>query len=231
VYVLAALAGLPLLGGCSTRFIRGRAERRIVHRLEDLIGPAERYKVRIRGTTDAALVAGRIRWIDVDGSNVRAGHQIELESLHLELHNLHYHPAPEESVSVGESRLVIQLTQQALNDYLRRQHPDSPPEITLSGGRVTLQGSMSLLGVPTPLVTTGRLEIVGHTRLIYRAETVELSADPIPGVGPAYVESHLNPLLNVSHLNLPLRLDEVEVRPGRLVVRGSVYLPPPGRAR
>ena len=64
-----------------------------------------------------------------------------------------------------------------------------------------------------------------------RRSGVELSADPIPGVGPAYVESHLNPLLNVSHLNLPLRLDEVEVRPGRLVVHGSVYLPPTGRAR
>lgn len=226
-----AVAGLPLLGGCATHFLRRRAEHRIVRVLVDRIGPAEEYQVRIRGTSDAGLVAGHLHSIDVDGRNVWAGRQIELESLHLELRNLRYHPAPEESVSVGESRLVIQLTEKALNDYLRRQHPGNAPDITLDAGTVTLKGSLDLLGAPTPLVTTGRLEIVDHSRLVYRAETVDLSDDPIPGIGPAYVESHLNPLLNVSHLNLPLRLDDVEVQPGRLVVRGSAYLPPPPRPR
>jgi hypothetical protein len=228
---LLAVVSLPLLSGCATHFVRGHAERRIAHQLVDLIGPAERYKVRIRDTSDAALVVGHIHWIDVDGWNVLAGRQLELESLHLELHNLRYHPAPEETLSVGESHLVIQLTEPALNDYLRRQHPDSQPEITLNGGTVTLKGTMSLLGVPTPLVATGHLEIVDHTRLIFRVETAHLSDDPIPGIGPEYVESHLNPLLNVSHLHLPLRLDDVEVQPGRLVVRGSAYLPPTPRHR
>jgi hypothetical protein len=40
------------------------------------------------------------------------------------------------------------------------------------------------------------------------------------------VEKHLNPLLNVERLNLPLRLDAIEVQPGRLVVRGTAYIPP-----
>jgi hypothetical protein len=231
VPVLLALTVLPLLGGCATHFIRPHAERRIAHQLVDLIGPAERYRVRIRETSDAALVAGHIHCIEVDGWNVDAGRQIELESLHLELHDLRYHPAPEETLSVGESHLVLQLTEQALNAYLRRQNPDSPIEITLNGGTVTLKGSMSLLGVPTPLVATGRLEIVEHTRLDYRVETVHLSDDPIPGIGPEYVESHLNPLLNVSRLHLPLRLDDVEVQPGRLVVRGSASLPSTTRPR
>jgi hypothetical protein len=216
----------PLLAGCSTHFLRGHAERRIGHKLADLIGPADQYKVRIRGTRDAEIVAGRIRCIDIDGWNVLAGHQIELESLHLELHDLRYHPAPEEKLSVGESHLVIQLTQQALNDYIRRQHPVNPTEVTLNAGTVTLKRSLQLLGVPTPLVTTGHLEVVEHTRLDYRADTVQLQGDPIPGIGPAYVESHLNPLLNMNGLHLPLQLDEVETQPGRLVVRGSVSLPP-----
>src|SRR3954453_14999288 len=88
---LPLLVAFSLLAGCSTRFVRGRAERRIAHKLDDLIGPAERYQVRVRGTKDAEIVAGRLRRIDVDGWNVHAGNQIDLESFHLELHELRYH--------------------------------------------------------------------------------------------------------------------------------------------
>lgn len=228
---LLACAVVPLLSGCATHFLRRHAERRINHKLEDLIGPADEYTVRIRDTPDAEIVAGRIRCIDIDGRNVLAGHQIELESVHLELHDLHYHPPPDEAWSVGQSVLVIQLTQQALNDYLRRQNPAAPPEIVLAVGTVTLKGSLELLGVPTPLVTTGHLEIMDGTRLNFRADTVRLSGDPIPGIGPEYVEGHLNPLLNVKRLHLPLRLEAVETEPGRLVVRGRVFLPPTPRSR
>src|SRR5262249_3973815 len=150
----------PLLSGCSTRFVRGRAERRIAHKLEDLIGPAERYRVRVTGTKDAEIVAGRLRRIDVDGWNVRAGDEIDLESFHLELYNLRYHAPPGEALTVGDSHLEIQITEPALNSYLRRQHPENHPDITLDAGRVTLKGTMRLLGVDTPLVTTGWLQVV-----------------------------------------------------------------------
>jgi hypothetical protein len=222
------LAAVLTCCGCSTRFVRGRAERRIQHKLADIIGPAERYQVRVRGTKDAEIVAGRLRRIDVDGWNVHAGNQIDLESFHLELHNLRYHAPPDESLTVGQSQLEIQITEPALNRYLRRQNPDNQPEITLDSGRVTLKGNMRLLGIDTPLVTTGSLEIVDHTQVNYRAETVRLGAEPIPGIGTEYVEKHLNPLLNVTRLNLPLRLDEIEVQPGRLIVRGSASLPDRG---
>jgi hypothetical protein len=201
-------------------------ERRIGRKLVELLGPADQYKVRITDTRDADIVVGRIRRIEIDGWNVLAGHQIELESLHLEAHNLHYEPPPDETLSVGESSLVIQLTEQALNDYLRRQNPDAPTGISLEAGTVTINGSLMLLGVPTPLVTSGHLEIVDHTKLMYRADTVRLTGEPIPGIGPAYVESHLNPLLDIRRLRVPLRLDDVETQPGRLVVRGSISLPP-----
>jgi hypothetical protein len=224
--LLCALLVVPLLCGCSTRFVRGRAERRIQHKLVDLIGPAERYQVRVRGTKDAEIVAGRLRRIDVDGWNVRAANQIDLESFHLELNNLRYHAPPDESLSIGDSHLEIQITEPALNSYLRRQHPDNRPEITLDNGKVTLKGSLRLLGIDTPLVTAGWLEVVDQTRVNFRAESVRLSTEPIPGIGTEYVESHLNPLLNITRLNLPLRLDEIEVRPGRLIVRGSAHLPP-----
>jgi hypothetical protein len=182
--------------------------------------------VRVRGTKDAEIVAGRLRQIDVDGWNVRAGNQIDLESFHLELHNLRYHAPPDESLSIGDSHLEIQITEPALNNYLSRQHPDNRPEIRLDSGRVTLKGTMRLLGIDTPLITTGWLAVVDHTRVEFRAESVRLATNPIPGIGTEYVENHLNPLLNVTRLDLPLRLDEIEVQPGRLIVRGSAHLPP-----
>jgi hypothetical protein len=220
-----------LTTGCSTRFVRGRAERRIADKLEDLIGPAEKYKVRVRGTKDAEIVVGRIRRVEIDGWNIQAGGQIELESLHAELRNLRYHAPPEERVSVGDSLLVVQLTQTALNDYLRRQQPDSQPEVVLNDGTVTLKGMFRWLGVPTPIETTGRLTIVDRVRLEFRAETVRVAADPMSGIGAEYIEKRLNPLLDVQRLNLPIRLDTITSESGRLVVRGTAHLPAPPRNR
>ncbi len=229
--VLLALAAGLHNAGCSTRFIRSRAEHRIEERLEDLIGPAARYKVRVRHTRDAEIVVGHIRRIEVDGWEVRVGHDLVLDSLHLELNNLRYHAPPNQTVTVGDSLLEIHLTEAALNQYLRHQHPDSPTEVRLNDGTVTIKGTMKLLGLPTPIESTGRVEIKDGTRLEYRADTVRLSVDPIPGIGPQYVEKRLNPLLDVGQLNLPLRLDTIAVEPGRLVVRGAAYLPAPARAR
>src|SRR2546422_555014 len=156
---------------------------------------------------------------------VRAGEQLELESLHLELNDLRYHAPPNEALTVGESLLVIHLTEAALNDYLRRQHPKSPTEVVFHDGTVTLKGTMRLLGVPTPVETSGRLEIADGTRVEYRADTVRFSADSAPGTGAEYIEKRLNPLLDVTRLNLPIRLNGIEVQPGRLVVRGTASLP------
>lgn len=221
------LATLSSVTGCSTRFIRSRAERRIARRLDRLIGPADRYRVRVSRTKDAQLVAGRIRKIDIDGWNVQAGRQINLEWLHLEMRDVKYHAGPDEQLTVGSSELVIHLTEDSLNDYLRREHPDGPPRVTLNGGTVTLRSAIRLLGVPTPMETTGSLEVADHLQVNYRASEVHLAdADPVPGIGPEYVERHLNPLLDVERLNLPLRLDAIEVHPGHLVVRGSALTQP-----
>jgi hypothetical protein len=225
------LAGSLLLTGCSTRFIRGRAERRITDRLEELIGPADEYRVRVRRTKDGEIVVGRINQIDIDARHVRAGQQIELETVHLALRNVRYHAPPEERVSVGSSELVIHLTEAALNDYLRRQHPNSQPVVHLNDGTVTLKGTLRLLGLPTPIETEGRLEVVERTRLEFRASSVRLAIDPIPGIGREYVENQLNPLVNVARLKLPLRLDSVQIQCGRMIVRGAAYLPPPSRSQ
>jgi hypothetical protein len=222
-----ALLTAMLLTGCSTRLIRGRAERRITDKLEDLIGPADQYRVRLRGARDAEIVVGRIRLIEIEGWNVRAGEQIDLASVRLVVRDLRYHAPPDERISVGSSELEIHLTEASLNDYLRRQHPDLQPVVHLNDGTVTLKGMFRLLGIPTPIETEGRLVVVDRTRVEFRADTVRLSIDPIPGVGNEYVESRLNPLINVARLKLPLRLDSVELQNGRMIVRGAAYLPPP----
>jgi DUF2993 family protein len=228
--VLVFAAGALSLG-CSTRFVRSHAERRIAHKLEDLIGPADEYKVRVRRTKDAEIVVGRLRRIEIDGWNVRAGEQLELESLHLELNDLRYHAPPDESLTVGESLLVIHLTEAALNDYLRRQHPNTPTEVVFHEGTVTLKGMMRLVGVPTPVETSGRLEIAEGTRVEYHADSVRFAANASPGDGALYIERRLNPILDVKRLHLPIQLTGIEVQPGRLVVRGTASLPPAAKGR
>lgn len=227
---VAILAGAAVWGsvstGCTTSVVRRGVERRVERRLHHELGPAEKYRVRIRGTRDPELVLGRAHRVEIEGRKVLAKNQIRIEMLRLTLEDLRYEGGEPYFVSVRRSDLEVEVTDTALNEYLRTYHARYDPEIRCEQGRVNVRIVYPFLGKPTPIRAIGRFVIREGRQLLFDAETVDLSFIDQPGFGEQFVEDRVNPLLDLGRIDFPARLETVEVLPGRIRAHGTFALHP-----
>lgn len=214
-----------LLTGCSTTIVRSKVERRVEKKLQSVVGPAEKYRVRIRQTQDAELVKGRARRVEVEGQKIRARGQMLVESLKLTLQDFRYNGEEPYPVTIGRSDLQIEFTDQALNEYLARYQARYDPAVRFEDGRVHVRMLYGFLGKPAPISGVGRFEIQDGIRLIFKAEKVDFSLINQPGFGERFVEERVNPLLDLEEIDFPARLESVTVLPGRLRAHGSATIP------
>lgn len=225
--MLAGLGlGMPALAGCRSSLVRRGVERRIERRLESLVGPADRYRVRILKTRDSELVLGRAHHVEIEGYNIFARSQIRVEALRMRLFDLVYEGGEPYFVSLRHSDLEIQLTEQALNDYLDTYHARYNPEVRLNGDRVYVHMVYNFLGAPTTLRANGRFYVQEGTRLVFDAEAADVSFINTPGFGEKFIEDRVNPLLDLKHIEFPARLESVEIRDGRIRARGTAHILP-----
>jgi hypothetical protein len=215
--------------GCSSRFLQRTVERRLRNRLTSLIGPAERYTVSISGTDDSDLVLGRVRRLEVSGVGVLIGGELPIERFEMRLEHLRYTGASPDLIGVRESDLRVELSQASLNKYLAEGRTGKDVQAQFVDGRLTLRMTLKLFGVPTPLVATGRLELEGEKRIVFRADTVEAPNAPLLGVGKTLVERQFNPLIDMEALHVPVRLKALSVVDGRILLRGEADLAPEPR--
>lgn len=226
VLLLGMLAGLPLASGCRTSLVRRGIERRIERKLESRVGPADRYRVRILKTRDSELVLGRAHHVEIEAENVFARHQIRVAWLRMRLFDLIYEGGEPSFVSIKHSDVEIHFTEQALNDYLDTYHRRYSPEVRLNGDRVHVQMVYNFLGKPTTLVASGRFLVQDGTRLVFDADTADVAFLNTPGFGEKFVEDRVNPLLDLTRIDFPARLESVEIREGRLRAKGTAHILP-----
>jgi hypothetical protein len=219
------LAGCILLSGCSTTIIRRKVEKKAERRLPSVLGPAERYKVRILETQDAELVRGRARRIEIEGKKIHGRGQMLVDSMHLTVRDLRYTGKKPYVVSVGRTELRIEFTDMALNDYLTRYQARYAPSVRFETERVHVRMLYGFLGKPAPISGFGRFEIENGTRLMFKAEKVDLSLINQPGFGEKFVEDRVNPLLDMKEIDFPARIESVTILPGRIRVHGSATIP------
>ena len=222
VLLVALLLVLP---GCRTTFIRRGVERRVEKRLADLLGPAERYRVRIRDTRDPELALGRARRVEIAGQRILAKGQFLIDSLQLTLIDLRYEGGEPWFLSVRRSDLDVEFTDTALNSYLKAYHARYEPDFRFEAGVVHARMTYKFLGNPTPIRAAGRLVVREGRQLLFDADTADVSFVDDPAFAERFVEDRVNPILDLSRIEFPARLESVEVLQGRIRAHGSAALP------
>ena len=218
-------AVILILSGCTTVVVRRGVEKRVERRLHEVLGPAERYEVRIRDTRDAELVRGFARRVEVQGRRIRARDQMELETLDLALVDLRYEGGDPYFVSVRRSDLEISFTDAALNRYLRVHQARYDPEIVFEPDRVRVKIVYPFLGVPTTIRAEGTFLIREGRQLLFDADKADVSFLDQPGFGEKFVEDRVNPILDMSRIDFPARLESVQLLQGRIKAYGTAALP------
>jgi hypothetical protein len=221
---LILVPAVAALCGCKTSVVRRGVERRIERRLADVVGPADSYRVRIRDTSDAKLVLGRARRVEIEGRGIHAKSQMLLDLVRLTLIDLEYEGGEPYFVSVRRSDLEVEFSDGALNRYLQEHHGRYKPEIHFAPDLVNVRMVYPFLGEPTPIRATGRLLIREGRQLLFDAETATVSFIDQPGFGERFVEDRVNPLLDLSRIDFPARLESVQVLQGRIRAHGTAAL-------
>jgi hypothetical protein len=207
--------------------VRRGVERRIARRLNSEIGPAERYRVRIRDTRDPELVLGRARRVEVEGRRIMARGRFLVDLVRVTLVDLRYEGGETDFLSIGHSDLELEFGEVALNQYLQTYHARYQPEIHLLPDRVNVRIVYKLLGKPTPLSATGRLVVEEGQRLMFAAESAEVPFIQDPAFARRFVQDRVNPILDLGNIDFPARIESVVVSQGKIAARGSASIRTP----
>jgi len=160
-----------------------------------------------------------------DLKQILARGQFLIDSLQLTLFNLRYVGSQPYFVSVQRSDLEVEFSDTALNNYLKTYQARYNPEVTFEPDRVRVRMVYEFLGTPVPIRAVGRFKIEEGRRLLFDAESADMSFQNTPGFGEKFVEDRVNPLLDLSRIDFPARLDEIQVMQGRIRAHGSASIP------
>lgn len=222
--VAFAAVGSVALAGCSTTVVRRSVERRVERRLAGVLGPAERYRVRILDTRDPELVKGRARRVEIRGRRIFAQNVLLIDTLTLTLDDLRYEGGDPEFVSVRRSDLQVEFTDESLNSYLRGRHARYDPKVRFGEDQINVSVTYPFLGAPTVINATGRLVIREGRQLLFDAEKADVSFINQPGFGERFVEDRVNPLVDLGRIDFPARLESVQLLPGRMRAYGTAAI-------
>jgi hypothetical protein len=219
-----AAALVAVVGGCSTTIVRSGVERRVEKRLATILGPAERYRVRILDTRDAELVRGRARRVEVRGRRIFLRSQFLIDTLSLTLDDLRYEGGDPDLVSVRRSDLQVEFTDEALNSYLHAYQARYDPKVRFDTDLVEVTVTYPFLGKPTPIHATGRFLIREGRQLLFKAEKADVAFINQPGFGERFVEDRVNPIVDLGRIDFPARLESIQLLPGRLRAYGTAAI-------
>lgn len=213
-----------IMTGCSG-MTEGVAEREIVKRAPEFIGPAVSYRADIEG-----LKKNRVRQVAIVGIGVQPEPGLCLDYLSITLSDVCFTMSPFAVTSIGNTQFVAQINETALNSYLQQTGRASIPNIkdihiTLQQDRVSVKANATIAGVEVPVVIAGPVVVQDETKIILRPEVVTVAGINAPGAIRELVEKNVNPVADLSTLSIQPRLSTLTVTPGRLTLAGSAQVP------
>jgi hypothetical protein len=222
----AAMATVALLGaGCSGLNPYRIAERSIGDYLKDNLGPAERYRVHV-DRDGSRLTGGYLSHLSVSADELQTKGGIRLRRLDADLYGVRFNPKTRALESVERSAFAAAVTEQAANDYLFR-HDRGIPDLAVrfEPGSLVVSAAPRLLGVSIPVTLSGRGEAEAGNLIRFRTDAMAVSRLNLPRPAAQWVERRINPVFDLDDLQLPAKLDSVEIERGEMILRGSVRFP------
>jgi hypothetical protein len=209
----AALAAI-CLAGCSTS---GILEDKIAERLEQELGPAQRYDVTVSGLRRSAGEADHVQAV---GYGIRSRRGPALDRMTIDIYNVGYDRDRKRLEHADSTRATVWISDRDLTQYLDSLENVASATVTVAApDSATIRVRPSIAGIPLPggttATVTGRLEGDGP---YLRFEVSEVGAGGMrasEGV-TRRISQIINPLVDLSYLPFGLSVTNVSVQ-GRTV--------------
>jgi hypothetical protein len=184
--------------------------------------PAQSIKAGVRGRPDLIL-NGWIPGLTLDIRGARVDHllidaftaqvsQVELKSPRL------FRGGPFVVRKIGAGRATVTITEEGLRSYLEEAQGIRNARVRLSQGRLIIEGTIPVLQQEFQATMQGRLIVVGGREVVLHVESLTVSGVTLAPEIANVLVTPMNPLLRVDQLPIPLRLVELTVDRGRLML-------------
>lgn len=224
IFVACSLLFALVLTGCGGGGIRHKVEKGIAKGMEQKLGPAKSYNVKISGPT-MALVSGKLKSIEITGLDVKTPQGILVQRLQVNVEDLEVDVATEEIKRCGGTTYRATLSQAELARYLTKMYPDAPDfKLDFMDGfaRVTARPGVSIAKVS--VVVDATVDILQHRKLALNLKELDVAGIPTPGFVRDYVERRVNPVFDVDDLDIGAKVDSVSMKKGSVTVGGRLDL-------
>ncbi len=215
------LMAAALFAGCGSGSDSGRFLEQLLPRV---LGPAQRYEVRVSGASENLLRAARVR-----ASRLTAGEGLVLDTVQVDLANLRFNRREQELLGADRADFWAVLLQEDLNVSLRdRVALIRDLRIRLIPGAAQIRGSADIPGVHLPIVPEftldGRLEVDDLGRLQFQPDRVHIVGIQVPALAGKFLATQINPLLDLGGMRTPVRLTSAETANGEVRLRGRALV-------
>ncbi len=223
VFIVCCLLFACVLSGCGGG-IRHKIEKGIAKGMEQKLGPAKSYSVKITGPT-MALVSGKLRGIEITGLDVKTPQGIVVQRLNVNVQNLEVDVSTEQIKKCGGTTYSATLSEVELARYLTKMYPDAPDfrlEFLDGFARVTAKPGVSIARVN--VVVDAGVDILQRRRLALNLKELDVAGLPTPRFVRDYVERKVNPVFDVNDLDIGALVDSVSMNRGSVTVAGTLDL-------
>ena len=221
---ISAAAGLTLYG-CGHP-VQETAAHKIADALPAALGPAAHYDVQVDGDP-FALTRGRARAVHIQGQDVQLAPDVTLDMLTLDARDISFDTGTRRLSHIGGAAFTASLGQGNLDRYLVQSKPLLPGlVVTLLPDAVQARVPVDVLKLHTMAVLSGsfRPNAEDSSRLDFVAQRAQVGDVPLPASLVNLAVNELNPVLDLSHLKVPLTVTDARVSKRHLVVSGTARL-------
>jgi len=225
VSVAVGLLGLtPLFTGCKST-VENEAGKRLNAMLPEILGPAQKYSTNVDADSAGAILRGRFRQVSIEGLGVIVNPKMTIDRLQLRFAEVEVDTKAKKLRSIGSATFSCSLSGENLNRYVVAQRPDINglrASLTRDAIRIDAAPQDPFKLVAVPVAVEGKLIPHGAAKLDFRPDMAKVAALSIPRFALDFVEARLNPLVELSGLAVPVKVETATVKDGYLTITGTV---------
>lgn len=202
------------------------AAHKIADVLPTVIGPAMHYDVQVDGDP-FALARGRARAVHIQGQDVQIAPNLTLDTLNADARDVSFSLETRRLENIGSTSFTATLGQTNLSAYLARTKPLLPGlVVTLGESDVQVHVPVVLLGIQTTAALSGTLtpSTAELGKLDFQTDSAQLGIVPLPAALVNLALGQINPLVDLTHLRVPLNVTHIGVVQSRLTLDGAADL-------
>lgn len=219
---VAVIIPVAVLAVCLSpgALVRWKIEKSVVEKAPSLLGPARSYSADVTGGV-LDLVRGRVPQIRLRGNDVQLKNGIVVDRLDVILSGVKF-KLDQTITGIDSAEFTASLSQENLRDYLRKSRSDmTDAEVELGDGKLVLSAKPRVIGIKTPVLLEGTMEIVDGTKLNMVLSKLTARGIRVPGFVRGRIQHDINPVMDTTQMGMQAKLTKVAIKKGEITLSGT----------